>query len=293
MWIKRFLALTALAAVIAAVVVVTGSRGSSTPEAAAPTATATKTKKAKSPTAKATPTPLPGEVRGAAARRMPVPILMYHVISKAPAGVPNAELWVDRHVFADEMRALRAAKFQAITLQQAYDAWKHGGPLPKHPVVVSFDDGYLSHYTHAKPVLRALGWPGVLNLQLNVLGQGGLTTKQIKSMIAAGWEVDSHTLTHPDLTTLDDASLKRELVDSRRELQKRFGVPADFIAYPAGKYDARVEAATKAAGYRAATTVDEGVARGRDDLFALKRVRVNASDTATTLLARLKSSSPG
>jgi peptidoglycan/xylan/chitin deacetylase (PgdA/CDA1 family) len=294
MWIKRFLALAALAAVVAAVLVVTGSRGSSSPRAAAPAATATsKQKRPKSPKVTATPTPLPGEVHGAAARRMPVPILMYHVISKAPAGVPNAELWVDRHVFADEMRALRAAKYQAITLQQAYDGWRHGEPLPKHPVVVSFDDGYLSHYTHAKPVLRALGWPGVLNLQLNVLGQGGLTTKQIKSMIAAGWEVDSHTLTHPDLTTLDDASLKRELVDSRRELQKRFGVPADFLAYPAGKYDARVEAATKAAGYRAATTVDEGVARGRDDLFALKRVRVNASDTATTLLARLKSSSPG
>jgi peptidoglycan/xylan/chitin deacetylase (PgdA/CDA1 family) len=270
------------------VVVVTGSHGASTPEAAAPVVTATP--KPKPPRAKATPTPLPGEVHGAAARRMPVPILMYHVISKAPAGVPNAQLWVDRHVFADEMRALRAAKFQAVTLQQVYDAWKHGGPLPKHPVVVSFDDGYLSHYTHAKPVLRALGWPGVLNLQLNVLGQGGLTTKQIKSMIAAGWEVDSHTLTHPDLTTLDDASLKRELVDSRRELRNRFGVPADFLAYPAGRYDARVEAATKAAGYRAATTVDEGVARGRDDRFALKRVRVNASDTAATLLSRLSSS---
>src|SRR3954452_13712013 len=181
MWIKRFIAVAALAAVVAAIVVVTGSRGSSTPRAAAPVATATPNKKAKTRKATPTPTPLPGEVHGAAARRMPVPILMYHVISKAPAGVPNAQLWVDRHVFADEMRALRAAKFQAITLQQAYDGWKNGGPLPKPPIVVSFDDGYLSHYTHAKPVLRALGWPGVLNLQLNVLGQGGLTTKQIKS----------------------------------------------------------------------------------------------------------------
>jgi peptidoglycan/xylan/chitin deacetylase (PgdA/CDA1 family) len=290
MWMKRLLALAALAAVVVIVAVVVRGRGESGSDPARAVASATPARTPKARRAKPTPTPLPGEVHGAAARRMPVPILMYHVISKAPAGTPNAELWVDRHVFADEMRALHTAKFQAITLAQAYDAWKHGGPLPKHPIVVSFDDGYLSHYTHAKPVLRALGWPGVLNLQLNVLGQGGLTTKQIKTMIAAGWEVDSHTLTHPDLTTLDDASLKRELVDSRRELRKRFGVPADFLAYPAGKYDARVEAATKAAGYRAATTVDEGVARGRDDPFALKRVRVNGSDTAATLLAKLTAS---
>ena len=97
--------------------------------------------------------------------------------------MPNAELWVDQHVFADEMRALRAAKYTAVTLQQAWTAWKHGGPLPKHPVVVSFDDGYLSHYTHAKPVLRALGWPGVLNLELKSIGPGGLTEHQIRSLM--------------------------------------------------------------------------------------------------------------
>jgi peptidoglycan/xylan/chitin deacetylase (PgdA/CDA1 family) len=255
-----------------------------TPRATA-TPAATTPRKVKK--AKAKPKPA-GEVTGSAARRMPIPILMYHVINKAPAGVPNAELWVDKDVFADEMRALHAAGYTGITLQQAWDGWKHGGPLPKKPIVLSFDDGYLSHYTHAKPVLRKLGWPGVLYLEIKSIGPGGLTEHQIRSLMKAGWEIDSHTLTHPDLTTLDDAALERELVDSRRELQERFGVKADFFAYPAGRYDDRVEAATKAAGYRAAVTVDEGIARGRDDPFALKRVRVNASDTAVTLLAKLR-----
>ena len=107
-------------------------------------------------------------------------------------------------------------------------------------------------------------------------------------MIKAGWEIDSHTLTHPDLTTLDDAALAHELSESRRELQRRLGVPADFFAYPAGRHDARVIAATEAAGYTAATTVEPGVATRRDDPFALPRVRVNASDTAASLLARLQ-----
>ncbi len=105
-------------------------------------------------------------------------------------------------------------------MQQAWDGWKHGGPLPRKPVVISFDDGYLSHYTHAKPVLRKLGWPGVLFLEIKSIGPGGLTEHQIRSLMHAGWEIDSHTLTHPDLTTLDDAALRRELRDSRRELQR-------------------------------------------------------------------------
>jgi peptidoglycan/xylan/chitin deacetylase (PgdA/CDA1 family) len=286
MWPRRIAALCALLVATVVVVVVARPADDDTPRATAP-ATATPTpRKAKKPRP-AKPKPV-GEITGAAARRMPVPILMYHVINRAPAGVPNAELWVDKDVFADEMRALHAAGYTGVTLQQAWDGWKHGGPLPRKPIVLSFDDGYLSHYTHAKPVLRKLGWPGVLYLEIKSIGPGGLTEHQIRSLMNAGWEVDSHTITHPDLTTLDDAALRRELVDSRNDLRKRFGVKVNFFAYPAGRYDDRVEAATKAAGYKAAVTVDEGIARGRDDPFALKRVRVNASDTAVTLLAKLR-----
>src|SRR3979490_2525798 len=75
--------------------------------------------------------PAPADVRGAAARRMAIPILMYHVVSAAPAGVPLAQLWVDQRVFAAEMSALRNAGYHAITLHQAFEAWQHGGPLPR------------------------------------------------------------------------------------------------------------------------------------------------------------------
>jgi len=218
---------------------------------------------------------------------MHIPILMYHVVSAPPSGTPNAELWVGQDRFASEMRALRKAGYWGITLRQAFDAWQHGGPLPKHPVVVSFDDGYLSQYTHARPVLKRLGWPGVLNLELRNLGAKGITEHQVRGLMADGWEVDSHTLTHPDLTTVSDAQLQRELAGSRRALRRRFGTRvAEFFCYPAGRYDAHVVAAVRAAGYRGATTVDEGLGE-RGEPFTLRRVRVNGSDTAASLLARL------
>jgi len=279
MWLRRAIAVSALVLVTLAVAIVALHPVSSAPATSlTPTPTPAPHKKAKR---------VVGEIAGAKARRMRVPILMYHVISKAPVGVANAELWVDEDVFAEQMRALHAAGYEAITLQQAWDGWERGGPLPRKPIVLSFDDGYLSHYTHAKPVLRELGWPGVLYLTIKAIGPGGLTERQLRSLIKAGWELDSHTLSHPDLTTLDDATLARELSHSRRELQRRFGVPANFFAYPAGRYDARVQAAAEAAGYTAAATVEEGIASQRDDPFALHRVRVNASDTADSLLTRL------
>jgi peptidoglycan/xylan/chitin deacetylase (PgdA/CDA1 family) len=233
----------------------------------------------------------PAQVRGVAAKRMPIPILMYHVIATPPPGTPNVGLWVPERTFAAQMERLRAAGYHAITLGAAYAAWHAGAPLPRRPVVVTFDDGYRGDYTHARPVLRRLGWPGVLNLLLADVRPGDLTAPEIRALIRAGWEVDSHTLTHPDLTTVGDAQLRRELVDSRREIQRRFGQRADFFCYPSGRYDAHVEAAVRAAGYRAATTTNEGYGVS-GERFALKRVRVQYGESSGALLAALRAERP-
>ncbi len=228
----------------------------------------------------------PAEVRGSAARRMRIPILMYHVVTSPPAGVANAELWIPEDRFREHMHALRRAGYHAITLRQAFAGWRRGAGLPRRPVVVTFDDGYLSHYTKARPVLRALGWPGVLNLKVGNVGRDGISTRQVKALIAAGWELDAHTISHPDLTTLTADALRHEVAGSRRALRRRFGVRVDFFCYPAGRYDARVIAAVEAAGYRGATTTVEGYASAGNP-YELKRVRVNGGDTAAALMDKL------
>ena len=95
-------------------------------------------------------------------------------------------------------------------------------------------------------------------------------------MIAAGWEVGAHTLTHPDLTTVDDAALEAEVAGSRKLLRKRLGVPITAFCYPAGRNDARVRAAVKTPGFTTATTDEPGIAGSKDDPFALPRIRVTA-----------------
>jgi peptidoglycan/xylan/chitin deacetylase (PgdA/CDA1 family) len=107
-------------------------------------------------------------------------------------------------------------------------------------------------------------------------------------MIAAGWEIDAHSLTHPDLTTLDAAALQREVAGSRAAIQKAFGVPVDAFCYPAGRFDATVEAAVRAAGYRAATTELPGAATPAQDRFALSRIRVDAADGVDAVLAKVR-----
>jgi peptidoglycan/xylan/chitin deacetylase (PgdA/CDA1 family) len=283
--VRRFVPVAALVAVAAAVVViVAGAVGHRSalhpaPAAAAPKARAPRTRAHRHARHRFVLPRPPAQVRGAAARRMAIPILTYHVVANPPPQPAYPFLWVRPAVFAAEMHALRRAGYRAITLRAAYGAWTSSAALPRKPVVLSFDDGYRGDYTHARPVLRALGWPGVLNLVADHLRSGDLPAREVRALVRNGWEIDSHTITHRDLTLLDDAQLRHELVDSRRELRARFGVRVQFFCYPAGRYDAHVVAAVRAAGYLGATTEVEGYARPCADIFTLPRIRVNASDT--------------
>jgi peptidoglycan/xylan/chitin deacetylase (PgdA/CDA1 family) len=222
----------------------------------------------------------------------PVPILMYHVIDTIPRGAPFPELYVSPAVFRDEIAWLARDGYTAVTLDAVYRSWRYGAALPRRPIVLSFDDGYAGDFTHALPTLAARHWPGVLNLEVRKeTYPGGLAPRRIRALIAAGWEIDAHTLTHPDLTTVDDARLKKEVAGSRASIRRRFGVPVSFFCYPAGRYDARVIAAVQAAGFLGATTTQFDLARP-GALYTLGRVRVSGSDGVAGLAAKLHALQP-
>jgi peptidoglycan/xylan/chitin deacetylase (PgdA/CDA1 family) len=226
---------------------------------------------------------------GAVRHDRPVPILMYHVIAPAPAGAAFPDLFVRPSDFGAEMSWLAVHGFHAVTLHQVYDYWLRGTPLPARPIVLTFDDGTLGQDTQALPVLRRLHWPGVLNLKVNALkSKYTLPPWRVHEMIAAGWELDAHTITHPDLTHVDDAQLWHEVDGSRVELRHLFHVPVDFFCYPSGRYDARVIAAVRRAGYLGATTTNYGLGRP-GDLYTLDRIRINGSDGIAGFAHKLQS----
>ncbi len=284
---RRLLALGGLLAVVVVLaLVVVGSLASGGSGSAKPRAAQSGVARASRTTASVAG---PARDMGRPGPPRPVPILMYHVIRDPFPNSPYPDLYVPRAQFQDQMQALKTAGYTAVTLQEVWDSWHANGPLPAKPVVVSFDDGYTSHFKNAFPVLRALGWPGVLNLELkNIRSDYGLTGAQVSALIAAGWEVDSHTIDHPDLTTVDAARLRYEIAQSRAELKARFHIPVNFFCYPAGRYDAAAVAAVQAAGYLAATTTQPGLAQPAEaDRFTLNRVRVNNGVSGATLVAQL------
>ena len=274
---------------LAAVLVLLFVRGSDDPGSSpSPPATAAEGKPAKSQ-----PDTAPaGDQRGGAQPddswkpyTGPVPILMYHVIGDPEGEVPFLDLWLSESDFQDQVDWLEENGYTAVTLVQVQNAWYDGGTLPPKPIVLSFDDGVLGQYLFGMPILEEKGWAG----QLNLKAEGSdLSSEQVRKMYRAGWEIASHTITHPDLTTLDAAGLEQELAGSKAQLEKQLGVEIVNFCYPAGQYNDTVIEAVKAAGYRGATTVNPGLGE-KSMPFELNRIRINRGDDAGRLAEKLTS----
>jgi peptidoglycan/xylan/chitin deacetylase (PgdA/CDA1 family) len=199
----------------------------------------------------------------------PVPILVYHELGNPPPSEPYPGLYVSNADFIAEMQWLHSHGWQAVTLDEMMNAWYHGGTLPPKPIVITFDNGYPPQVTFAPSVMSKYGWPGVLN----EITAGHLHNNQIESVLKRGWEVDSHSVTHPDLTTVSSAQLRYELVGSRHFLRKTFHIPVNSFCYPSSKYNDTVIAAVKAAGYTNAVTENSGYAT-RADPYLLNRFEI-------------------
>jgi peptidoglycan/xylan/chitin deacetylase (PgdA/CDA1 family) len=273
------LAAATLAAVaIVAALIAVGSSGGSSPAPPAPTANV--------PTRHLTSVSHRDGPRGTES----VPILMYHVILPAPAGAPFPGLYVPPAEFAAQMHALATAGYHAVTMDQVWDNWHEGAPLPRgKPIVISFDNGYESQYREALPVLRALGWVGVENLQLAGLppSQGGLSRHQVRALVRAGWELDTQGYDHADLVALDASELHFQVAVARRRIRSLYHVAANWFCYPSGHYNATVIAAVRAAGFRGSTTVTPGWASPTEDPYRLPRLRVLAGTSPAALLSEV------
>lgn len=128
---------------------------------------------------------------------------------------------------------------------------REGDPA-RPPVRVSFDDGHISHYRHAVPLLEAArlravffvtaGWTGEQPEYMNVA--------QLRELVALGHQVQAHGWSHKMLTLCTPSELYRELRQAREVLEDCLGVAVDSLSAPHGRWNRRVLDACAAAGYK-------------------------------------------
>ena len=208
-----------------------------------------------------------------------IPILMYHEIGEGPNS-----LFVSVDGFRAHMNYLRANNYHIVTMAQAHDMLAKK-QIPPKTAVITFDDGYVSFYTKAWPILQECGFPATVYVIAGYPGVHGnyLTWDQIKTIQSGGIEIGSHSLTHPALTTLNPEGLTREIMGSKEILEARLGVKINSFCYPTGAYNQQVTDWIKQAGYTSAVTVVYRKATPSDDFFLIPRIRVFKAATVATL----------
>ncbi len=213
-------------------------------------------------------------------------LLCYHALSE---GWPSA-LAVRPADFAEQVAAFVKLGYRFTTFHDAVRGQADG-----RVCAITFDDAYLSTLKHAFPVLQELGlvatvfvptakiataeplsWPGIEEW-LGSRWEGELTSMswdELRDLAAAGWEIGSHTRTHPHLPEIDAEHLGLELGGSRATCEAELGKPCRTIAYPYGDYDSRVIEAAAAAGYEAGATLVSSIPSSDVRNAHLQRPRV-------------------
>jgi len=192
--------------------------------------------------------------------------LCYHAVSERW----DAALSVTPRAFEAQVARLVRRGYDGVTFSELVE--RGGDRL----LAITFDDAYRSVITTAKPILdryelpatvyvptkfagteQPMSWPGVApwigtKFESELIP---MSWQELGDLVACGWEIGSHTCSHPHLTAIDDAALERELGDSRSRCEHKLGLACRSLAYPYGDHDERVVAAAAAAGYESAATL--------------------------------------
>lgn len=250
-----------------------------------------------------------------------VPVLMWHNLAEESSG----DMTISVDTFRAQIEALHEAGFKTVSLQQLYDYVHFGTELPEKPIVLTFDDGYLSNYEYAFPILQEY------DMQATIFAIGVSVGKdtykdtdhamtphfgadEAREMVDSGLiSVQSHTFDMHQWPPFEDgnaqvretllpfdgeadadyeAAVEADFAESRELLESITGQPVNALAFPEGAYVTLTQDALRSAGaeltfttVRAVNTVVKGLPQS---LCAMPRFGMTESADMSALVAELE-----
>lgn len=226
-------------------------------------------------------------------RRIRVPILMYHYVSNPPdpLDTTRVNLSVSPDQFEAHLQYLQGQEYTGISLSEIDAALNNGAELPSKPIILSFDDGYLDHYTNAFPLLQRYNYVGTFFVITEFADRqhpAHLTWEHIDEMIQAGMSIQPHTKTHADLTSRDNDFLVYEILGSIESVAARTEQTPIGFAYPIGRYDDNTLRVIQSTPIQRAVTTQFGSYQTTDNRYEMPRIRISNDTTVAVLGALLK-----
>ena len=170
-----------------------------------------------------------------------VPILVYHSISTNLFGLshPYYQINTSPEIFSTQMRWLRNAGYHSVDLPEMVDGLSNAQDMSKR-VVITFDDGYRDVFTHGLPIMKQCGLTATIFLATDRIhetpmrfeGVDYLTWQDVRELHKEGMSFGSHTVTHPDLRSMEPEQIDYELGYSKEVIEQKLGVAVESFSYP-------------------------------------------------------------
>lgn len=208
--------------------------------------------------------------------------LMYHELEVEGRPLCQSEQGYVRYVvrensFRAQMKWLRDSKIRGVSVADSLGKGKAG------EIVITFDDGCETDLTVAAPVLREANFRATFYITVGYLGRKGhLVDRQVRELSDAGFDIGCHSMTHPYLNDLNDAGLRREIMDAKNQLEQITGRGVYHFSCPGGRWSPRVRDVARQAGYHSVATSRIAANHPKSDPFRLSRVVVMRNTTMSS-----------
>lgn len=208
-----------------------------------------------------------------------VPILMYHYVEyvKDKNDIIRASLTIHPATFEAQIKTLKDAHYTFLTASELANVLDGKKPIPRKPIILTFDDGYEDFYTDVFPILKkykvkvtAYIIPGFID-KLNYMRSSELEEVDRSGLV----EIGAHTMHHAYLkgTGMILSNKTYEVVESKKVLEKMLNIPIVSFAYPYGAFDEEALEIVKNAGFKTAVSTVPGIEASRSNRFFIFRIR--------------------
>lgn len=216
----------------------------------------------------------------------PAHILCYHSVSKTDSLVNVQPSQFKKHI------QYILSHFDVVALSEVVDFIDEKREAMKPIVAITFDDGYrnllaIAPYLYSlgiKPTIFVTSQPNAINRQELDNYHPVMSMRDVKHLHDNyGWEIASHTATHPNLLTLNDHDLEVEVVQSKRQLEDELGCEVKYFAYPKGYYNERAVDMCRVAKYHGAFTTQRALISRQTSRYRIHRIGIDRTTTMNIL----------
>ncbi|MFQ3548880.1 MAG: polysaccharide deacetylase family protein [Armatimonadota bacterium] len=226
--------------------------------------------------------------------------LLYHRMGFPKFSSLVAGQYVAPIIFEKQLAYFEKNGWQSVPLEKIKNT-SQDFCIEHNRLAITFDDGYLSVYKHAIPILKKQNYNATIFVVANTIGginewdkavgdktEKMMTRAQIREICNMGFEIGSHTLSHAHLLTLSDKEAFEEITASKNKLEDIIGKEVKSFSYPYGEYGEREVQYVKSAGYKYAVSTKKGIVLPQSDIFEIPRINVRWSSIPSLLMKKIK-----